>query len=246
MTALNAYVMAFFDQHLKGEEQSLLQGPSAGFTEVEIQANDTARGVTMPPQVIASPDGETVVLDDFESGTLANWTSACNGFGSWYVYSDGLTLPNPDATDPNFPFEMPDPPRGNFAAVTDMYGPGSIILYRDMQLDGSFRLHMTIFYVNGIPDFFNPDTLVWEGDPNQQFRIDLLDPSAPADSLAEGDVLATVFNTSPGDSASLDPTTITFDLSAWAGQTVRLRFADVNNLMAMRTGVDDILLEPIE
>jgi hypothetical protein len=32
---------------------------------------------------------------------------------------------------------------------------------------------------------------------NQQFRIDLIDPSAPIDSVADGDVQVNVFRTSP-------------------------------------------------
>ncbi len=247
MTILNAYIVAFFDRYLKGEEQPLLQGPSADYPEVEIQANDMLTGVKRPPQLITSPNGEIIVLDDFESGTLANWTSGCKGYGGWYVYADSSTPPNPDGTGtaPNPVFGAPDPPQGHWAAVTDN-GPGSLILYRDMQLDGSYRLHLTVFYRNGAGVFSSPDTLEWGGDRNQQYRIDLLDPSAPVDSLAEGDVLATIFSTSPGDRASLDPTAITFDLSPWAGQTVRLRFANVNNINGLLTGVDDIYLEPIQ
>lgn len=247
LTILDAYIVAFFDRYLKGEEQPLLQGPSADYPEVEMQANDVVTGVQRQPQVITSPNGEAIVLDDFESGTLANWTSGCKGYGSWYVYTNGSTPPNPDGTGtaPNPVFAVPDPPQGNWAAVTDMNGPGNLILYRDLQLDGSYWLHMTIFYKNMARIFSIPDTLEWEGDRNQQYRIDLLDPSAPVDSLAEGDVLATVFRTSPGDPASLDPTAVTFDLSPWVGKTVRLRFANVNNQNAMFAGVDDIRLEPV-
>lgn len=35
---INAYVIAFFDRYLKGEEQPLLQGPSDDFPEVDIQS----------------------------------------------------------------------------------------------------------------------------------------------------------------------------------------------------------------
>jgi predicted dienelactone hydrolase len=246
MAVLNTYVVAFFDQYLKGEAQPLLQGVSADYPEVELQANDAAAAMAKSPLVITSPDGEAVWLDDFESGTLAGWTSACKGYGSWYVYTDGSTPPNPDQTDPIALFTVPNPPQGNFAAVTDMNGPGSLILYRDIQLDGSFMLHLTVFYVNNAPDFFTPNTLAWDQVNNQQYRIDLLDPSAPVDALAEGNVLATIFQTARRDPTSLEPTAVTFDLSSWAGQTVRLRLVNVNNQFALWTGVDDIYLEPIQ
>jgi hypothetical protein len=37
---INAYVIAFFDQYLKGEEQALLQGPSDDYSEVVIQSRN--------------------------------------------------------------------------------------------------------------------------------------------------------------------------------------------------------------
>ena len=59
-----------------------------------------------------------------------------SGNGGWFVYSDGHKAPDPARSDPNFPFLLPDPPQGKFAAVTDTNGPGTRILYRDVRLDG--------------------------------------------------------------------------------------------------------------
>ena len=58
---------------------------------------------------------------------------------------------------------------------------------------------------------------------DQQYRIDLVTPTAPVASLAKNDVLAKIFQTRPGDPNRKQPTEITFDLSPWQGQTVRLR-----------------------
>ena len=38
---VNAYILAFFDEYLKGEEQPLLDGPSDEYPEVEIQSRNT-------------------------------------------------------------------------------------------------------------------------------------------------------------------------------------------------------------
>jgi hypothetical protein len=186
---------------------------------------------------------KTIVVDDFESGTLASWKIERSGAGGWFVYANGKTAPNPPESDPNIPFAVPDPPQGKFAAVTDMNGPGRRILYRDVNLDGRYTLHATVFYVNAGP-LTSPDTLDYEGTQNQQYRIDIVAPSAPVDSLAAAHVLANVFRTSPGDADRREPFPVTLDLSKFAGQTVRLRIAGVDNGGPLRAGIDNIRLEP--
>jgi D-alanyl-D-alanine carboxypeptidase len=186
---------------------------------------------------------KTAVMDDFESGALVGWQAVGSGSGAWFAYSDGQVAP--DQSDPNAPFFVPDPPQGGFAAVTHGSGPGTRILYRDVGLNGRFALHLTVFYIGEAP-FSTPDTLAYDlPEPNQQFRIDLIDPSAPIDSVADGDVLVNVFRTSPGDPISLEPTTVSVDLSPWGGQTVRLRLAQSDNQGPLRAGVDNIRFEPI-
>jgi D-alanyl-D-alanine carboxypeptidase len=187
----------------------------------------------------------TIVVDDFESGALDAWQAVGSGSGAWFVYSDGQKPPDLAQSDPNAAFDVPDPPQGRFAAVTDMSGPGTRILYRDLGLDGRFTFHLTVFY-EGRASFSGPDTLAHDSpEPNQQFRIDLIDPSVPIDSVAEGDVLVNVFRTSPGDPISLKPTAVSVDLSAWAGRTVRLRLAATDNQGPLRVGVDEIRFEPV-
>jgi D-alanyl-D-alanine carboxypeptidase len=184
-------------------------------------------------------------MDDFESGALAGWQAVGSGAGGWFVYSDGSEAPDPEQSDPNVPFFVPDPPQGRFAALTDMNGPGTRVLYRDVGLDGRFTLRLTVFYEGSVP-FSTPDTLAYDSpEPNQQFRIDLVDPTAPIDSVAEGDVLINVFHTSPADPISLAPTAVSVDLSPWAGQTVRLRLAQSDNQGPLRGGVDNIRFAPI-
>ena len=49
-----------------------------------------------------------------------------------------------------------------------------------------------------------------------------------------------VFHTSPGDPGHRQPTEARVDVSAWAGQTVRLRLATTDNQGPLRVGVDNI------
>jgi CubicO group peptidase (beta-lactamase class C family) len=184
-----------------------------------------------------------LVMDDFESGELTGWRAVGGGSGGWFVYADGGRAPDPARSDPNVPFSVPDPPQGKFAAVSDMNGPGTRILYRDVKLDGRFRLHLTVFYA-GVGGLRSPHTLAHdEPQANQQFRIDLVAPSAAIDSVAQRDVLVNVFATSPSDADSRGPTAVSVDVSRWAGQTVRLRLAVTDNRGPLRAGVDDIRFE---
>ena len=78
------------------------------------------------------------------------------------------------------------------------------------------------------------------------FRIDILAPTAAADSMEDADLRGTVFETGPDAPARRGPTPVHFDLSPWAGQTVRLRIATANNQALMRAGIDNVRLVPID
>ena len=176
----------------------------------------------------------TIVLDDFESGTLGDWQAVEKGSGAWSVGAgpaSGFTAS----------FGVPAPP-GKFAILTDLQGPGTRILYRDLELDGRFSLRMTVFYASPAgTSFSHPRPLAHYGtDHNEQFRIDLLRPSAPIDSVAKSDVLVNVFRTAPGDANLHHPTKVSVNVSRFAGRTVRLRLAVTENQAPLLAGVDDI------
>lgn len=186
----------------------------------------------------------------FETGDLTGWSTASWGSGEWLVYEDGTTPPDPTISDVFPPFEVPDPPEGQYAAVSDMDYSGVRFLYRDIEVTGPWTLHAIVFYENhggGIYD--QPDFGAFIGDSwssrfnNQQYRIDLVDPESPIHSLEAGDVLATLFWAQSGDPSALDPTPVTIDLSPWEGQTVRLRATQTDNNGPLRAGLDDVRLE---
>jgi hypothetical protein len=207
----------------------------------------------LPLAGAATTPRTATVVDDFESGTLTGWTLDRNGSGSWFTYRDGRQAPDPKQSNGFVPFTMPNPPQGTVAAVSDAPGPGMQLMYRDIKLEGRMMLELTVFYTNG-PDglsgysaaFAAPRSLAINAGPNQQFRVDLLAPTAAADSMADADVRATVFETRPDAPARRGPTPVRYDLSPWAGQTVRLRVATVSNQAPMRSGIDNVRLVPIE
>jgi CubicO group peptidase (beta-lactamase class C family) len=176
----------------------------------------------------------TIILEDFESGTLSDWQAVEKGTGAWSVAAgpaSGFTAG----------FGVPAPP-GKFAILTDLQGPGTRILYRDLKLDGRFILRMTVFYASPAGTAFShPRTLAHHvTGPNEQFRIDLIRPSAPIDSVAKRDVLVNVFRTAPGDPSLHHPTDVRVNVSRFAGRTVRLRLAATENQAPLLAGVDDI------
>ena len=190
-------------------------------------------------------------MDDFESGAIDEWQAVGSGSGDWFVYTDGQEAPDPARSDPRFPFDVPDPPQGKFAAVSDTNGPGTRILYRDLELKGRFTLHMSVFYA-GASWSTGLETLAHDArEANQQFRVDLVRPSAPIDSVAKRDVLVNVFRaptapTSRGPTKVSGLTNVSVDVSRWGGRTVRLRLAATDNRGPLRVGVDNIRFERID
>jgi hypothetical protein len=178
----------------------------------------------------------TIVNGGFETGNFTGWTvvNQSEGSGDWFVYT-GTSSPLSGAT-------IAAPPEGTHAAVTDQFGPGSHLLYQDVSLEAGFNhtLSLQVYYENQAGVFATPPSLDSNVFPNQQYRVDILSPSAPVTSVAPGEVLATVFQTDVGDPPSLAPMPISFDLSGFAGTTVRLRLAEVDNQFFFNASVDDV------
>ena len=244
----------------QGQNGDLRIYPESGYVVVALSNLDPPAAsrivdfiVARLPLASASATPRPIVIDDFESGSLSGWTIDRRDNGNWFTYQNGRQAPEPNQSDPFVPFNMPDPPQGKFAAVSDTAGPGSRLIYRDIKLEGPLMLELTIFYVNGTDGlsgyssrFATPRTLSINAGPNQQFRVDLLSATAPADSMAEKDVLATVFETKPDAASARRPLPVRFDLSPWTGKTVRLRIATADNQGPLRAGFDNVRLIPIE
>jgi hypothetical protein len=183
----------------------------------------------------------TIVNGGFETGNFTGWTvvNQSGGSGDWFVYG-GTSSPLND-------FAIAAPPEGTFAATTDQFGGGSHVLYQDVALEPNFNhtLSFDVYYNNqAFPTVFaTPPSLDFNVIPNQQYRVDVLRPTAPVTSVAPGDVLATVFQTNFGDPVTLGPTPVSFDLSGFAGTTVRIRFAEVDNQFFFAASVDRVAVQ---
>jgi hypothetical protein len=184
----------------------------------------------------ASAGAATVVNGGFETGNLENWALyTSNHFVTWEVEEE----------------ELPPPFSGTFAA-TDQSAPGTAVLYQDIALEpnSSHQLQMAFAYESQAPIVIpNPDSLDTAslGIVDQQVRIDVMKPTAPITSLEPSDILATVFASSESENLegeasepSLEPKLFTVDLSQFAGQTVRLRFAVAVTQNPLHAFVDNV------
>jgi hypothetical protein len=179
----------------------------------------------------------------FESG-FTGWTRVdqTGSDGGWSLQSG--------TSSPVNAFAVPAPPGPSNAAMTDAQAGGSHVLYQDfvvpltlsvatLQFDLYINNHANAFFSPGTLDFSTP-TL------NQQVRVDIMTTSADPFSVAVADVLLNVFQTQPGNPLVTGYTTMTADLTALLaahpGETLRLRFAEVDNVNFLNAGVDRVSL----
>jgi len=194
-------------------------------------ASETASNVTV--ETIGIPNGKN---GNFETGDFTHWNSAnlTGGSGDWFVYEG--------TKSPLSGFNIAAPPQGNFAAVTDQEGPGSHVLYRNIKLAPGMRheLSFYLYYRNRADGFYTPKTLDYTEIPNQQYRVDVLRPSANPFTVNRNAILARLFRTKVGDPKRQAPTLMTFNLTQFAGKTVRLRFAEVDNQFYFQASADKV------
>jgi len=182
----------------------------------------------------------------FEEGSFANWQRFDRGGGGWQIYG---SIPRGDGP------LVPLPPEGQNAALLTQEGPGVNILHRVLKLKKNAvnKMKFKLFYDNSANRFFTPGHFKFGGGggmvpvrrglaakPNQQLRVDLMDPKAKIKSLKEDDILATLLWTKRGDRLqrpyrSVKANMKKLDIDA---KRVRLRIAEVDNRGEFFVGVD--------
>jgi len=194
----------------------------------------------------AAAAAATVVNGNFETGNLEGWHKQdSTGFGDWYVYK-GTKPPISESGRNTAP--VPAPPQGDYAVIADQLDPDTLILYQDISLaaGAKHQLSLQAFYSSNkplavpTPDSLSTDPSVIGEQANQQFRIDLIRPDAPLESIDPADLLRTIFSTQPGDPVTMPPTRLSASLTPYAGQTVRLRIVVAAGREALNAGIDDV------
>lgn len=214
------------------------------------------RGVTLGAAVMlclaAAPAaaGQLITNGGFESG-FASWTRAdqSGGDGTFELQSGTASPVNGDT--------VPAPPGGANAAMTDAGGSGSHVLYQDFTV-GTLGavLRFELFVGNRAPQFATPSSLDFALTSqtgtqtlNQQARVDIIKASADPFSVAAGDVLLNLYQTQIGNALVSGYTAFNVDVSALfaanIGQTLRLRFAETDNILPLQLGVDNVSLSEV-
>lgn len=176
--------------------------------------------------VAAPASAANVVNGGFETGTLEGWNLFQTSQYVAWVSQNAEAAAKPPFPKKYLPIE------GAYSAYTEELAEGTAILYQDVALEPNTTDQLKLaFGYAAEREMVTPNDgslEVKEGVPNQQLRIDVMKPTASLESVAPGDVLATVFATHTGSPLELAPEVFTTDLSLFAGQTVRLRIAMVD------------------
>jgi hypothetical protein len=177
----------------------------------------------------------------FEAG-LTSWTKVDQ------LGSEGTFFSQTGSTSPVNGQPVPPPPEGSKAAMTDAQGPGSHVLYQDFVASpGPTTLSFAVFIGNRADRFVTPAPPSLDFSTpalNQQARVDILKNTADPFSVAASDVLLNLYQTKDGDPLVSGYSTIATDISALLaahiGETIRLRFAETDNIFTFQMGVDNV------
>jgi hypothetical protein len=173
-----------------------------------------------------------------------------SGFASWarvdQTGSEGTFELQSGTTSPVNGDPVPAPPEGTTAAMSDAQGPGTHVLYQDFVATAdAATLSFELFIGNRANAFVTPATLDFSTPAlNQQARVDIVTTTANPFSVAPADILLNLYQTQPGDPLVSGYTTVQTDitalLAAHSGQTLRLRFAETDNVFTLQMGVDNV------
>ncbi|MHC4427329.1 MAG: hypothetical protein ACYS0D_01830 [Planctomycetota bacterium] len=183
--------------------------------------------------ITVGPATASIVNGSFETGDFNGWTVANAGdFGDWIVAPAGFPLLSGGVA--------PVPTDGQFQAITDQDGPGSHVLYQEFVVPTGGTLEFDMWWDNQAQAWFNDGTLDLLN-PNQHARVDLMLPGTDPFSTAGVDTLMNIVTLDNGPFAG-GYDHIVADISAFAGQTVRLRFAEVDNQFFFNYAIDNVFV----
>jgi len=181
----------------------------------------------------------SVANGGFEAG-LTGWAvvDQPSSSGSWFSTGGGGS--------PQSGFSIPAPSEGSSYAVTDQFGPGSHVLFQDVLLEAGSKHTLKFNWfaqdtTNSGP--IDAGTMTAFGGANQHFRVDLVAATFTdwfGASSSNAGVLANLLAPTAQGSTVSGFNTTTFDLTPWAGSTVRLAFREVDNQGFFQAGVDGV------
>lgn len=200
------------------------------------RATPIAAAFLFAPAVMAD-----IVNGGFETGDLSGWmTFEANtvGDGIFRAAQGGSVLPLSGAT-------APPASDGDTLAISDMAAAGLRVLYQDITIPKNATLSFDLWWNNAAGFWVNPGNMFPNPFPNQHARIDLISLDAPLNTTNPDDIalsLVTLDEDDPTQSGGWRSQQ--FDFAALAGQTLRLRIAEVDNQGPLYVAVDNFALIP--
>ncbi|MCC9599430.1 PKD domain-containing protein [Stieleria sp. JC731] len=179
-------------------------------------------------QYIDGPTTELIVNGDFETANFDGWDIGQVSPDSRFVLNDGTEFA------PGLGSTLA-PISGTFDAISLGTGPGTRTLYQIVTVPEAFS-HATLSWSDRIYNFASQGFV----DPEQEFRVTL--------ETATGQLISEVFSTNPGDAVEQPgPNERSFDVSSilagYAGQEIRVRFAERDTFNYQHIAIDDVSLE---
>ena len=183
---------------------------------------------------LTSAHGGILANGSFESGDFTGWSVFDNGSGNWLVLPAGVRLISGGLS--------PTPTDGTFQAIVDQGGPGAHVFFQEFVVPSGGVVEFDMWWDNQA-DWFNNGTLDETGSPNQHARVDLLVPGSDPFSTDPADVVMNLLTLDSGPlSGGYEHQAI--DVSGLAGQTVWLRFAEVDNQFFFNFAIDKVIITP--
>jgi adhesin HecA-like repeat protein len=183
---------------------------------------------------------------------VANGSFEANGGVGTSIFANWTSVTHPSSANTRFfvqsgnrapiaAFAVSPAALGSFAAMSDQPSPGATAIYQNVSVPASGRtwVQMRLFVLNQAPEFLPLPSLDPNLEGNQQVRVDVLNTSAGDFDVGAG-VLLNVFRTRADFPRESGYFPIAIDLAPFAGQTVRIRVAEVDNRQGLLVGVDDV------
>ena len=166
--------------------------------------------VQTSPSQVSPP---VIVNGGFEAGNFTGWTLQPST--SFVVANSSLDPPGSDL--PASPYQ------GGFSALS--YNSSTNVMYQDVAIPANS--HFTLHWADRIRNFGQSFS-----DPTQEYRVEIRNTT--------NGVLGTAYSTTAGDPLLQEWTERSADLSAYAGQTIRVVFSKIANLGQFNVLVDSV------
>ena len=168
----------------------------------------------------ASSNSGLILNGGFETGTLTNWTLVKSTSGQ-FVINNGTVLP-PGAVGSLAPYA------GSYSVLGDESGPGVFYMYQDISIPAGVS-GATLNWAHCVRNYY----ITFNS--SQAFQVRICDTN--------NNVLATAFTTSPGNALLGNWVQTNYNMTAFAGQKVRVMFWVDSTYSYIDAYVDNVSLQ---